>query len=74
VYPVGIAERATEYDVAKLEALGGRGLITSYKHEEPTLLPKAELKLKDSYKEIVSKEFSYCFAQALNSTIILYSL
>ena len=73
--PVGIAERATEYEVAKLEALGGSGLITSYKYEGNTSLPKAEFKLKDSYKEVVSsKEFSCCFAQVLNSTIILYSL
>jgi len=73
-YPVGIAERTTEYEVAKLEALGGRGLITTYKYEGETSLPKAEFKLKDSYKEVISKQFSYCFAQAHHSTIILYSL
>lgn len=73
-YPVGIVERATEYSVAKLEALGGQGLITTYKFEGATTLPKAEFKLKDSYKETVSKQFSYCFAQAHHSTIILYSL
>ncbi len=72
--PVGIAEKATEYEVAKLEALGGRGLITSYKYEGMTALPKAEFKLKDSYKEAASKQFSCCFARAINSTIILYSL
>jgi len=73
-YPVGIAERATEYEVAKLEALGGQGLITSYKYEGETALPKAELKLAHSYKEISTSQFSYCFAQAQHSTIILYSL
>ena len=73
-YPVGITEHATEYEVAKLEALGGRGLITSYKYEGGISIPKAELKLKDSYKEIASKDFSYCFAQVHHSTIILYSL
>ena len=73
-YPVGIAERTTEYEVAKLEALGGTGLITTYKYEGDTSLPKAELKLKDSYKEAAAKQFSYCFAQAHHSTIILYSL
>ena len=73
-YPIGIVERATEYSVAKLEALGGRGLITTYKFEGTTLLPKAEFKLKDSYKEAVSRQFSYCFAQAHHSTIIFYSL
>jgi len=73
-YPVGVAERATEYEVAKLEALGGRGLITSYKYGGVTSLPKAELKLAHSYKEISSSQFSYCFAQAQHSTIILYSL
>lgn len=73
-YPVGIAERATEYEVAKLEALGGRGLITTHKYEDSTSLPKAEFKLKDSYKEVVLKQFSCCFAQAHHSTIIFYSL
>ena len=73
-YPVGITERATDYEVAKLEALGGRGLITGYKYEGQTSLPKAEFKLISSYKEIVSKQFSYCFAQVHHSTIILYSL
>ena len=73
-YPIGIVERATEYSVAKLEALGGRGLITTYKFEGTTLLPKAEFKLKDSYKEAVSRQFFYCFAQAHHSTIIFYSL
>lgn len=73
-HPVGITERATEYDIAKLEALGGQGLITTYKFEATTLLPKAEFKLKDSYKELQSKQFSYCFAQAQHSTIIFYSL
>lgn len=73
-YPVGIVEKATEYAVSKLEALGGRGLISTYKFEGITSLPKAEFKLKDSYKEIMSKQFSYCFAQAHHSTIILYSL
>jgi hypothetical protein len=73
-YPIGITERATEYEVAKLDALGGRGLITVYKYEGATSLPKAEFKLKDSYKEATLKQYSYCFAQALNSTIILYSL
>lgn len=73
-YPVGIVERATEYNVAKLEALGGRGLITSYKFDEQTALPKAEFKLKDSYKEVLAKQFSYCFAQSHHSTIIFYSL
>lgn len=73
-YPVGIIERATEYKVAKLEALGGRGLITTYKYEGVTSLPKAEFKLKDSYKEVALKQFSYCFAQVRHSTIILYSL
>lgn len=73
-YPVGIVEKATEYGIAKLEALGGRGLITTYKFEGETLLPKAEFKLKDSYKEAQSKQFSYCFAQAHHSTIIFYSL
>ena len=72
--PVGITERATEYEVAKLEALGGRGLITSYKYEGGTSLPKAEFKLKDDYKDASSKQFSCCFAQAHHSTIILYSL
>jgi len=57
-----------------LEALGGRGLITTYKFEGTTLLPKAEFKLKDSYKEAVSRQFFYCFAQAHHSTIIFYSL
>jgi len=70
--PVGISERPTEYDVAKLEALGGRGLITTYKYEGETTLPKAEFKLKDSYSELSSKQFSYCFARTLHSTIILY--
>lgn len=74
LHPIGIAEKATEYEVAKLEALGGRGLITIYKYEGATSLPKAEFKLKDSYKEVASKQFSYCFAQAHHSTIILYSL
>jgi hypothetical protein len=73
-HPVGIAEKATEYEVAKLEALGGHGLITTYKYEGSTSLPKAEFKLKESYKEIATKQFSYCFAQALHSKIILYSL
>lgn len=73
-YPVGIVEKATEYSVAKLEAMGGRGLITTYKFEGATNLPQAEFKLKDSYKEIVSKQFPYCFAQAHHSTIIFYSL
>lgn len=74
-YPVGIAERATEYEVAKLEALGGTGLVTTYKYEGNTSLPKAEFKLKDSYKEVLSsKQFSCCFARAQSSTIILYSL
>ncbi|MFH0773347.1 MAG: hypothetical protein V1922_03480 [bacterium] len=72
--PVGVVERATEYKVAKLEALGGRGLITTYKYEGITPLPKAEFKLKDSYKEVESKQFSCCFAQVQHSTIILYSL
>jgi len=73
-FPVGIAEKASEYEVAKLEALGGRGLITSYKYEGSTSLPKAEFKLKDDYKEAASRQFSYCFAQTYHSTIILYSL
>lgn len=73
-YPVGFAERASEYEIAKLEALGGRGLVSVYKYEGLTSLPKAELKLKDSYKEVNSKQFCYCFAQAQHSTIILYSL
>ncbi|MCX6732807.1 MAG: hypothetical protein NTV98_04685 [Candidatus Roizmanbacteria bacterium] len=73
-YPVGITERATEYDVAKLEALGGRGLITCYKFEGATTLPKAEFKLKNSFEQVQSGEFSCCFAQAHHSTIILYSL
>lgn len=73
-YPIGIVEKATEYTVAKLEALGGRGLITTYKFEGATILPKAEFKLKDSYKEVASRQFSYCFAQAHHSTIIFYSL
>ena len=73
-YPVGIAERTTEYEVAKLEALGGRGLITSYKYEGVTSLPKAEFKLKDSCKEAELKQFSCCFAQVHHSTIMLYSL
>ena len=71
--PVGIVERANEYAVAKLEALGGRGIITTYKYEGQTSLPKAEFKLKDSYRAAESKEFSCCFAQAQHSTIILYS-
>ncbi|MCX6730731.1 MAG: hypothetical protein NTZ55_02700, partial [Candidatus Roizmanbacteria bacterium] len=61
-------------DVAKLEALGGRGLITSYKFEGVTSLPKAEFKLKNSFEQVQSGEFSCCFAQARHSTIILYSL
>jgi len=73
-YPVGITERATEYEVAKLEALGGRGLITTYRYEGPTSLPKAEFKLKDSHEEEVLKQFSCCFSEARHSTIILYSL
>lgn len=73
-HTVGIAEKVTEYEVAKLEALGGRGLITTYKYEGNTVLPKAEFKLKETYKEIVSTQFSYCFVQALHSKIILYSL
>ncbi len=73
-FPVGIAERANEYEVAKLEALGGGGLITSYKFESATQLPKAEFKLKSSYEELQSKQFSYCFAQAHHSTIIVYSV
>jgi len=73
-HPVGVVEKATEYEVAKLEALGGRGLITSLKFEGSTTLPKAEFKLKDSYKETSSKEFSCCFAQVQHSTIILYSV
>jgi hypothetical protein len=73
-HPVGVADRATEYEVAKLEALGGHGLITTYKYEGNTLLPRAEFKLKDSFSEVESKEFSCCFAQAHSSTIILYSL
>lgn len=73
-YPVGIVEKATEYSVAKLEAMGGRGLITTYKFEGTTNLPQAEFKLKDSYKEVASKQFPYCFAQAHHSTIIFYSL
>lgn len=73
-YPVGIVEKATEYSVAKLEAMGGRGLITTYKFEGTINLPQAEFKLKDSYKEVVSKQFPYCFAQAHHSTIIFYSL
>jgi hypothetical protein len=73
-HPVGIAEKASEYEVSKLEALGGAGLITTYKYEGNTSLPKAEFKLKDSYKEVLSQHFSCCFARALNSTIILYSL
>lgn len=72
-HPVGIAEKATEYEVAKLEALGGRGLITTYKYVGETNLPKAELKLISSYKELSTKQFSYCFAHAQHSTIILYS-
>lgn len=72
--PVGIIEKATEYTVAKLEALGGRGLITTYKFDGATTLPKAEFKLKDTCNELASKQFSYCFAQAHHSTIILYSL
>lgn len=70
--PVGVSERATEYEVAKLEALGGRGLITTFKYEGETNLPKAEFKLKDSYAELSSKKYSYCFARTLHSTIILY--
>ncbi len=73
-YPVGFAEKATEYEVAKLEALGGRGLITSYKYEGQTNLPKAQFKLNDSYKEIVSKQFSCCFTRTVSSTIVLYSV
>lgn len=73
-YPVGITERATEYEVAKLAALGGRGLVTTYKYEGLTSLPKAEFKLKDSYKDVSPKQFSCCFTQVLTSTIILYSL
>jgi len=73
-YPVGLFEQATEYDVAKLEALGGRGLITSLKYEGETVLPKAEFKLKDSFEDITKKQFSYCFASAEHSTIIFYSL
>ncbi len=72
--PIGIAEKATEYEVSKLEALGGRGLITTYKYEGMTILPKAEFKLKDSCAEIATLQFSYCFAQAQHSTIILYSV
>lgn len=72
-YPVGVMEIASEYEVAKLEALGGRGLITSAKYEGATSLPKAEFKLKDSYKEVESGQFSCCFAQVQHSTIILYS-
>lgn len=73
-YPVGVFERASEYDVAKLEALGGRGIITTYKYEGHTLLPKAEFKLKNTYEEIVKKQYSYCFASTEHSTIIFYSL
>ena len=72
--PVGIADKASEYEVAKLEALGGRGLITTYKFEGSTSLPKAEFKLKDWRKEAGSNTFSYCFAQVHHSTIILYSV
>ena len=73
-HPVGITEKATEYAVAKLEALGGHGLITSYKYDGPISLPKAEFKLKVSFKEVQSEKFSCCFAQTQHSTIILYSL
>lgn len=73
-FPVGIFEHASEYDVAKLEALGGRGLISSYKYEGHTQLPKAEFKLKDDFEAIKDKQFSYCFASAQHSTIIFYSL
>lgn len=73
-FPVGVAERASEYQVAKLEALGGRGLITSFKYEGATALPKAEFKLKEWHKELESNKYSYCFAQVHHSTIILYSL
>ena len=73
-HPVGMAEKATEYEIAKLEALGGHGFITSYKYEGVTSLPKAEFKLKDSYKEVSSGSFSCCFTQVHQSTIILYSL
>jgi len=75
LFPIGIAERASEYEVSKLEALGGQGLITSYKYEGITTLPKAEFKLKNSYEEVQSThQFCYCFAQAHRSTIILYSV
>lgn len=72
--PIGISEKATEYEVAKLEALGGRGFVTTYKYEGLTTLPKAEFKLKDAYKEILQKQFSYCYAQVHHSTIIVYSV
>jgi len=73
-FPVGLFERASEYDVAKLEALGGRGIISVYKYEGHTQLPKAELKLKDDFESVNGKQFSYCFASAEHSTIIFYSV
>jgi len=42
-FPVGIGERVTEYEVAKLEALGGRGLITAYKYEGQRLFRRRSL-------------------------------
>lgn len=73
-FPVGVVDHVSEYDVAKLEALGGRGLISSYKYEGQTQLPKAEFKLKDDFETIKDKQFSYCFASAEHCTIIFYSL
>ncbi len=73
-YPVGLFERASEYDVAKLEALGGRGIVSVYKYEGHTQLPKAEFKLKDDFEVVKGKQFSYCFASAEHSTIIFYSV
>lgn len=72
--PVGLQMELKPYDCAKLSALNGKGIVTLHEYKEHTDMPKAILKLKSDYDEIVKQKYSYCLAQSEHSTIIFYSL
>lgn len=71
--PIAFADAMSAYDIAKLDALGISGIITTQKVETPTLFPVIELKDKHGIEEIQKKNLPYCVTQAQHSTIIFYS-
>jgi len=73
-YPVALANNITTYEVAKLEALGGTGFVTTLAFNGETSLPHTEFKLKNSFEDIRKLQLPYCITQAQHSTIICYSL